>query len=70
MQLFFAIARLKLRLISPGPWYTELHHGTLILILSLPIIEATASPKQSHGAIRPKADPGSRVTLEWLIAHV
>ena len=56
---------LKLRLISPGPWYTE---GRWIL--SLPIIEATASPKQSHGAIRPKADPVSRVTLEWLIAHV
>ena len=71
---------LKLRLISPGPWYTELHHGTRWgggggvgggrWILSLPIIEATASPKQSHGAIRPKADPVSRVTLEWLIAHV
>ena len=28
MQLFFAIARLKLRLISPGPCYAELHCGT------------------------------------------
>ena len=71
---------LKLRLISPGSWYTELHHGTRggkgggvgegRWILSLPIIEATACPKQSHGAIRHKADPVSRVTLEWLIAHV
>jgi len=38
-------------------------------ILSQPKEEATASPKQSHGAIRHKVDPVSRATLEWLIAH-